>query len=156
MMDFIKKQGIGFYASIATIILLIVCLSLTVSNGNAEYYGDIGKLGGVIAMLIIAIVLTVATGVVSQFSFAENKIVRIAIDVARAAIALLIIVAGISFAGARIESFGYIYGSNLEMGNDLAFTAGNQAITTIIIHVVTWVVAMAAAFFAITRNYKRI
>ena len=60
--------------------------------------------------------------------------------------AALIILAGATFIGMRVESFGYIYGSNLELGNDAAFTAGNQAIWTIVIFVVTWIISVISAF----------
>jgi hypothetical protein len=52
----------------------------------------------------------------------------------------------------RLESFGYIYGSNLELGNDLAFEAGNQAIWTIIIFMVNWIVSLVAAFLPVGKK----
>lgn len=152
MLDFIKKQWIGFYAAIVAAVFIIVSFALVIANGNTEYYGDAGSLGGIIAMLIVSLVLVIAANIVAQFSFADNKFVSIGVAVVRAVAAMLVIIAGIAFIGERIESFGYIYGSNLELGNDAAFAAGGQAITTIIICVIAWVLALIAACFSVKRK----
>ncbi len=138
----IKNQKSGFLAYVLVAILTVVCLGIYVANVNAPYYEDMNinvvyTLIGALATIAIAIVLPIVS---------DNAVVKLISDVARVAASALIIFAGVTFIGMRLESFGYIYGSNLEMGNEAAFTAGNQAIWGIIIFVVTWIVSLVAAF----------
>ena len=138
----IKNQKSGFLAYVLVAILTVVCLGIYVANVNAPYYEDMNinvvyTLIGALAATAIAIVLPIVS---------DNAVVKLVADVARVAASALIIFAGVTFIGMRLESFGYIYGSNLEMGNEAAFTAGNQAIWGIIIFVVTWIVSLVAAF----------
>ena len=131
----------GFIAYVLVAILTVVCLGLYVANVNAPYYEDMNinvvyTLIGALAAVVVAIAL----------SGCENAFAKLIADVARVAASALIIYAGVTFIGMRLESFGYIYGSNLELGNDAAFAAGGQAIAGIIVFVVTWIVSLIAAF----------
>ena len=45
-----------------------------------------------------------------------------------------------------MTAIGIMLPANLELGNDAAFTAGNQAIWTIVIFVVTWIISVIASF----------
>ena len=137
----IKNQKSGFFAYVLAAILTVVCLCLYVSNVNAPYYQDMNV--NVIYMLIGALA---AIGVSIALSGSDKCALKLVCDAARVAAAALIIYAGVTFIGMRLESFGYIYGSNLEMGNEAAFAAGNQAIWAIIIFMVTWIVSLVAAF----------
>jgi hypothetical protein len=64
----------------------------------------------------------------------------------------LIIYAGATFISMRVESFGYIYGSNLELGNQLTFDAGGQAIALIVVFVVTWIISLVASFLEVGKK----
>ncbi|WP_089984748.1 hypothetical protein [Clostridium sp. C105KSO13] len=67
--------------------------------------------------------------------------------------AVLIIVSAVTFIGMRVESFGYIFGSNLEMGNKAAFSAGRQAIVGIVLFMITWIISVIASFMPVgTKN----
>ncbi len=134
-----KKSG--FFAYVLVAILTVVCLCLYVANVNAPYYEDMNI--NVVYTLVAALVVLVAAIALSGCDKTASKVIC---DVARVAASALIIYAGVTFIGMRLESFGYIYGSNLEMGNAEAFAAGNQAIWTIIIFVVNWIVSLVAAF----------
>lgn len=138
----VKKQNPGFLAYVLVAILTVVCLGIYVANVNAPYYEDMNI--AVVYTLIGALAATVVAIVLPAVS--DNAVVKLVADVARVAASALIIFAGVTFIGMRIESFGYIYGSNLELGNDAAFAAGNQAIWGIVIFMVTWIVSLVAAF----------
>ena len=138
----IKNQKIGFWAYALVAVLAIVCLGLYIANVNQPYYLDVNHnvvnmTAGAVVCFIVALLLPAKS---------EKNSMKIVADVARVAGAALIILAGATFIGMRVESFGYIYGSNLEMGNDAAFIAGNQAIWTIVLFVVTWILSVVAAF----------
>ena len=137
-----KNQKIGFWAYAVVAVLAIVCLGLYIANVNQPYYRDMNQ--SVVYVMIGALVCIAAALVLPAVS--DNCVLKIVADIARVGAAALIILAGATFIGMRVESFGYIYGSNLELGNDAAFTAGNQAIWTIVIFVVTWIISVISAF----------
>lgn len=67
--------------------------------------------------------------------------------------AVLIIVSAVTFIGMRVESFGYIFGSNLEMGKKAAFSVGRQAIVGIVLFMITWIISVIASFMPVgTKN----
>jgi hypothetical protein len=112
-----------------------------IMNANTPYYEDLN--GDIIFMLMAAIGTTVAALAM------KNKVV---VDLCRVASSALIIYGGGLFISMRVESFGYIYGSNLELGNQLAFDAGGQAIALIVIFVVTWIISLAASFLEVGKK----
>lgn len=137
-----KNQKIGFWAYAVVAVLAIVCLGLYIANVNQPYYQDMNPsvvwvMVGALACIAVALVLPAVS---------SNRVLSVVADIARVVGAALIILAGATFIGMRVESFGYIYGSNLELGNDAAFTAGGQAILTIVSFVVTWVLSVVSAF----------
>ena len=137
-----KNQKIGFWAYAVVAVLAIVCLGLYIANVNQPYYQDMNQsvvyaMVGALACVAVALVLPAVS---------NNCVLKIVADIARVVGAALIILAGATFIGMRVESFGYIYGSNLELGNDAAFTAGGQAIAAIVLFVVTWIISIVAAF----------
>lgn len=141
-MNFIKKQSLGFWAYLVVAVMAIVCLVFYVLNVNQPYYMDMDA--SVIYMMVGALAALAASLVLPQLG--DNVVVKIVADVCRVAASALIILAGATFIGMRVESFGYIYGSNLELGNEGAFIAGGQAITTIVLFVVTWILSLVASF----------
>jgi hypothetical protein len=144
-MNVLKNQRIGFFAYIIVAIMTFVALFFYVSNVNAPYYEDMD----VSVLTIIICALAAVVGVIVISVIAKGKIAGIIMDVLRVASTSLIIVAGARFIGMRVESFGYIFGSNLELGNDAAFSAGGQAIVVIIIFIVTWFLSVIASFLRV-------
>lgn len=147
-MEFLKKQKFGFWAECLVFVLAIVCLGIYVANVNMPYYMDMNPL--VLYLMAGALVTLGASLMLSQMG--DSKIIFLLADICRIAATALIIVAGGNFIGMRVESFGYIFGSNLELGNDAAFAAGNQAILGIVIFVITWVLAVIASFFDVKKK----
>ena len=144
----IKNQKIGFWAYAMVAVLAIVCLGLYIANVNQPYYQDMNQ--NVVFVMVGALVCIAVALVLPAVS--DKGVLKVVADVARVVGAALIILAGATFIGMRVESFGYIYGSNLEMGNDAAFIAGNQAIWTIVLFVVTWILSVVAAFLPVGKK----
>ena len=143
-MKLIKQQKKGFFiAYVITAIMAAASLITYVLNVSAAYYQDM-KIS-VVIMMVCALACIAA--VILLPLIVKGKMVWIIADALRVAAAVLIIQAGAAFIGMRVESFGYIYGSNLELGNEAAFSAGAQAITGIIFFVITWILSLAASFF---------
>ncbi len=147
-MEFLKKQKFGFFAYLIVAIMAIITLSVYVSNVNKPYYQDMNTT--VLLIMSAAIVLIGVTLVLPQV--AKGKAIDLVVDLSRVGTSVLIILAGVMFISMRLESFGYIFGSNLEMGNEEAFTAGSQAILGIVLFVATWFVSIIASFFGIVKK----
>lgn len=147
-MGSVKKYSIGFAVNILVAIMAIVSFIVYILNVSTAYYEDMNT--SVVTLMICAIALIVTALILPGVS--GGKLIDLIVDVFRVGAAVLIIVAGVTFIGMRVESFGYIFGSNLELGNDAAFQAGSQAITGIVLFVVTWFLALIASFFDIVKK----
>ena len=136
-----KNQKFGSWAYLVVAVLTVVCLVMYVMNATAPYYEDLD--GNMIFVLMAAVGVTVAAVVMKG---------QVIVDLCRVAASALIIYAGATFISLRVESFGYIYGSNLELGNQQAFDAGGQAIALIVVFVVTWIISLAASFLEVGKK----
>ena len=143
-----KKQTAGLVFTVITVVLEVVTLVLYVLNANTAYYSDLngmiaGMAAGALVCTVVSYVLamgksSMATGVVS--------------DVLRVVAPALLFYGAAVFIGARAQSLGQIFGSNLELGNDAAFAAGTQAIVTIVVFLVAWLVSVVAAFMKLGKR----
>ena len=136
-----KNQKFGSWAYLVIAILTVVCLVMYIMNATAPYYEDLD--GNLIFVLAAAVGVTAATLVL------KNSVLA---DLCRVAASALIIYGGATFISHRVESFGYIYGSNLELGNQQAFDAGGQAIALIVVFIVTWLISLIASFLEVGKK----
>lgn len=143
-----KNQKIGSYVYILAAVLAVVSMIVYILNANATYYSDLNGLIVILALLT-AVAAVAAPVCLSLLPGTAGKLVS---DGLRVAVSALAIVAGMIFLSARVESFGYIFASNLELGNQAAFDAGTQAIYGIILFVVTWLVSLIAAFLPVGKK----
>jgi hypothetical protein len=143
-------KPIALIAYAIILCLMIAALSLYIANVANDYYNDMN--GRAIVMTIGAIAALVAAFAVLWLK--PGKISKIASDLLRVVSAALAIAAAVSFIGMRLESFGYVFGSNLELGNQAAFDAASQAVLAIILFVAAWALSVAAAFFEISKSSK--
>lgn len=143
-----KKQRFGSYAYVLVGILAVISLVLYVLNASTAYYKDLNA--SIVVMTVVAIAAVAGTLVCANLL--PGKAGTVASDVCRVAVSALIIAAGVAFLAARVESFGYIFGSNLELGNQAAFDAGSQAIYGIIFFVATWIVSLVACFLSVGKK----
>lgn len=135
-----KNKKFSSLAYLVIAVLTVVCLVMYIMNANAPYYEDMNA--SVVVMLVAALAAIAVTLYLPQ-NTVTNKII---VDLCRVAAAALIIYAGGTFISMRVESFGYIYGSNLELGNQQAFDAGGQAIALIVVFVIDWIISLVASF----------
>jgi len=136
-----KNQKFGSWAYLVVAVLTVVCLVMYVMNATAPYYEDLN--GDLIFVLLAAVGVTVAALILKSPVLA---------DLCRVGASALIIYGGATFISMRVESFGYIYGSNLELGNQQAFDAGGQAIALIVVFVITWIVSLVASFLEVGKK----
>ena len=155
----VKKSGVVAYALMAVLALISLILYL---NGNSyistaptakdEFFQSYNVHASLVTWLTIG---GIACAVIAALSalFAEQKgIVRLCTDVVRVAAPVLIIVALAFFLSDRVDGFGYVYGSNLALGKDDAFTAGSQSIQGIALYGVTWLVGIVSAFLGFKKK----
>lgn len=143
----LKNVALGFYGYIIGAIMTLISLIVYVSNVNTPYYQDMNT--NVVMMLVGALASVIV--VIALALLKSDKILTIVSDLLRIVFVILIIVAGTTFIGMRVESFGYIFGSNLELGNEAAFTAGTQAIVGIILFLVTWILSVVTSFMNVRK-----
>lgn len=141
-----KNQKFGSLAYLVVAVLTLVCLVIYVMNANAPYYEDMNA--SVVVMLVVALAAVGATLYLPQ----NTQINKIIVDLCRVVAAALIIYAAGTFVSMRVESFGYIYGSNLELGNQQAFDAGGQAIALIVVFIINWIISLVAAFLEVGKK----
>ena len=144
-----KSTKVGLVFNALAAVLAIVTLVLYVLNVNQTYYVDMNA--SVAAMVVGALACIVAGVVLANAS--DKLPVTIVSDVLRVAAPALLFYAAAVFVGMRAQSLGQIFGSNLELGNESAYVAGTQAIYTIVLFLVSWLVSVIAAF---TRIGKRV
>ena len=131
-----------FYLNAIVTILLVVVTGFYIANVNQPYYQDMNVviLATLIATLFLSVLPFGLKGIHSEkarFIFA---------NVLKIALPAFIIFSGVQFLAMRVESFGYIFASNLEAGNTEATTAGTQAIFLLVLFVITWLVSVVTSF----------
>ncbi len=155
----VKKSGVIAYALMAVLALIALIVYL---NGNSyistaptakdEFFQSYNVHASMVTWLTIGGIACAVIAVLSVL-FAEQKgIVALCTDVVRIAAPVLIIVALAFFLTDRVDGFGYVYGSNLALGKDDAFTAGSQSIQGLALYGVTWLVGIVSAFLGFKKK----
>ncbi|MGO4928805.1 hypothetical protein ACTQ5J_09460 [Fundicoccus sp. Sow4_F4] len=147
-MNYIKSQRSGSIMYLVVFLFSIITLSVYVLNVNKVYYQDMKT--SIIYMMLGALLTILISNIIPQTN--QSPVYRIISDIARILTPILIVWAGVTFISMRVESFGYIFGSNLEMGNEAAFDAGQQAIVGIVLFIVTWILSIIASFLKIGKK----
>ncbi|MCH5159016.1 MAG: hypothetical protein J1F33_07465 [Clostridiales bacterium] len=158
MLDFIKKQKIGNWITLGTLILAVV---------SAIVYGvHISKVGTfygltvptLVITSIISIVLLVAVLVLSQFEFGGivGKIVSIACDVMRVVVPALLFLGLINFIASRADGLGFLYGAadnirdSIQTPENLA--SAESGIAGFVLYAISAVIGIVAAFFSVGKK----
>ena len=147
-MQTLKNVALGSYGYVIVALMTLISLIIYISNVNKPYYQDMNS--NVVMMLVGALVSAIV--VIALTLLKSNRILTVVSDLLRVVLAALIIVAGVTFIGMRVESFGYIFGSNLELGNEAAFTAGTQAIFGIVVFMATWILSVVTSFMNVRKS----
>lgn len=138
------KKNLNFYLNGIVSIMILVVTGFYVANVNQPYYQD---------MNVVIMTILVATLVISLVPFGIQKIKEtkqrdLISSLEKICVPTLIIYSGIQFLAMRVESFGYIFASNLEAGNEDATRAGTQAILLLVLFVVAWLLSLISAFLS--------
>lgn len=148
MLNFIKKQKVGFYLGVVTLILAIVAVSIYSANAKNAYFRDLQ--GGIIAMSVIAIILQAALLVLPQFL--KGRMADILFAVGTVAVVMLLMASVMMFVGARVYDMAILYGSALEQGNDAAYAAMSNAIGGMVVYFIAILCSIVGAFFKTTKE----
>lgn len=153
-MNFLKKQRVGFYINILTFIMLLVSTIIFGINArNSLFISVLNVNPGIYAELIISILLIAVIFVLDNTNMLKNENIRsILISILRVVICILIGVGFINFTGARVENIGYLFGSDLYLGNEPAIAAVTQSITVIVLLAITWLISLIGTFFSLSKK----
>ncbi len=155
----VKKSGVIAYALMAALALiaLIVYLSgnsyiSTAPTAKDEFFQSYNVHASQVTWLTIGGIACTVIALLSALFVEQKGFVRLCTDVLRVAAPILIIVALAFFLTDRVDGFGYVYGSNLALGKDDAFTAGSKSIQGIALYGVTWLLGIVSAFLGLKKK----
>lgn len=138
------KQQIETYLNGLVAVLVLVLTGLYIANVNQPYYQDMNQM--VLGALIATIVLSLVPFALAKVE--EQKARSLMAGILKIVLPAAVIFSGVQFLAMRVESFGYIFASNLEAGNTEATTAATQAVFILVLFLVTWLVSVLAAFIS--------
>lgn len=170
-MDFIKKQGIGTWITLATIVLSIIGLilygvalnsgmGLTIANGSQPFY-DAGRdedsvmIATVTALGIIALVAFIASIALKEVSFygTAAKVTSIVSDALRIIAPALLFIVMLTFVYGSFTGLGWTFFSNEELEIfPKAISTGKTVITGAVFFLLAAISGTVASFFEITKK----
>lgn len=170
-MKFIKKQGLGTWISLATIIIALIALiiyssalsagtGLVIANGSEEFFEitrepDVAMMSAVPLCGILAIVFIVVAIVLSELPFKGivGKVCGIVANALRIVAPALIVVAFLNFVYGSFTGLGWTFFSNeeLEIYSE-AIAVGQQVIVGIVFFIIAAVISAVAAFFKVCKE----
>ncbi len=157
-MNFIKKQTVSTWISLAALILTIVGIIIYGVNVSSAGYFQGTAAGSLVAASVVEIILLVAVIVVSQFNFKGiiGWILDVVVSIAKIVAAFLPMVAMLGFLSTRMSGLATIFFSNVDILATIQtpenLSSAYTAIACAIIYGVTTLVAVVGAFF---RPYKK-
>lgn len=147
-MEFLKKQSIGFYTSVIVVVLTIVSAVLFRSNATNGYYNDPNST--VILLAAVGVILVIVSIALAQAAD-TNPVLDTILALVRVLIPVAIMAAGMVFVTGRVYSYGIIFGSDLEAGNEAAHSAAVESIVAMGFCAGSAVLAAITAFFSIKK-----
>lgn len=160
MLNFIKRQGVGTWIALGTLILTVISFIIYGKNVSGGGYFHNASVSEVVTFSVLEIVFLVLIIVVPQFQYKgiAEKVVNIVLDVLRILAAVFLVLALLNFISARVEGLAYIYFSNPDILETIqAPETGNlasaqSAIAGFVLYGITWLAAMVGAFFTVGRK----
>lgn len=158
MLEFVKKQRAGFYFTIVEIVFTLIALILFGINCQNGLFASVRYINpGVLACFILSLVCFVISLIISYlpvFKKSEKTLIanNILVDIIRIVPVILIGVAAFTFFGGRIENIGYMFGSDLYLGNTVAIAAVNQSLVGIVFSLIAWAICLIGIFFTIQKE----
>ena len=171
-MNFLKKQGVGIWITLGTVLLSVIALiiygvalgggmDLTIAGGSQPFYeatreADSAMMTTVVTCGVLSLVFLAIAIVLSQFEFDGilGTVCNVAVGVLRIVAPALILCAFLYFVYGSFTGLGWTFFSNEELEiYPQAITVGKQAITGAIFFAIAGVAGIVAAFFGM-RNKK--
>ncbi len=157
-MNFIKKQTIGNWLTLAALVFaLISAIIYGVNVGSAGYFK--GRTSEpLVAATVIAILFAAAILVLSSLKFKGivGKVLDIVIGAMKILVAVLLIFALLQFVATRVEGLGFIYFSNADVIQEVQTPANlasaSTAVTGFVFYGIAWLIAVVAAFFGFRKK----
>lgn len=170
-MDFIKKQGIGTWITLATIILSVIGfilygvalnsgMGLTIANGSQPFY-DAGRdedsvmIATVTALGIIALVAFIASIALKEVKLngTAAKVTSIVSDALRIIAPALLFIVMLTFVYGSFTGLGWTFFSNEELEiYPKAISTGKTVITGAVFFLLAAISGTVASFFEITKK----
>lgn len=170
-MNIIKKQGVGTWITLGTILVSVIALiiygaalasgtDLLIASGSQLFFEkirpeDSAMMTVVTTCGILALVFLVAAIVLGQFKFEGivGKVCDFAVGALRIIAPALIFVALFYFLYGSFTGLGWTFFSNEELEiNPEAITAGKQVITGLVFFGIAAVAGIVAAFFGMVKK----
>ena len=154
----IKKQSAGVWVNLIAAIQAVASLIVYGVNISSEGYFQNATVSSMITYGIPAIILLVLVIVLAQLKLTGGAATAVEIisGAMRIAVPVLLTLCLINLISARAEGLGYIYFSNadvtLEVQSPENLSSATGTIANMICLAVSAVVAMAAAFFRLTKK----
>ena len=154
----IKKQSAGVWVNLIAAILAVASLIVYGVNISSEGYFQNATVSSMINYGIPAIILLVLVIVLAQLKLTGGAAAAVEIisGAMRIAVPVLLTLCLINLISARAEGLGFIYFSNadvtLEVQTPENLSSATGTIANMICLAVSAVVAMAAAFFRLTKK----
>jgi hypothetical protein len=154
----LKKQTVGFWLAVCTLILGIVSLIVYNVNvaGAGYFHGATVETG--FRYMVIAIILAACVVVLTLIPVEGMvaKILTVVSDVLRIITPALFIASVLTIVSARVQGFAFIYFSNVEVLQEVQtpanLSSAHGAIANIVLLAVSAIVGIVGAFFSTRKS----
>ncbi len=170
-MNFIKKQGLGTWITLGTIVLSVIALIIygaalasgmdfMIASGSELFYEasrpeDSVMMTMVVTCGILALVFFAAAIVLGQFKFEGivGKVVDVVTGALRIVAPALILAATLYFVYGSLTGLGWTFFSNEELEiYSQAISTGNMVITGLVIFAIASVAGIVSVFFSLVKK----
>lgn len=164
-MNLIKKQGIGSFVTLGTILISIIALiiyGVTLSTGDNVQVANGGEMflfkeefGSVTLVAVLGLIFLVLGLIIPNIKTTGtvSKILNFVADTLRIIAPALFIYTFVIFLNGTLTGLGWTFFSNEELEiNPVAIEAGKLTITTLIFFVIAFITSLVGAFFPITKQ----
>lgn len=171
ILEFIKKQGIGTWISLATVLLSVIALiiygaalktgmNLDIASGSQPFYEairpeDAEMMSMVVTCGILALVFTVGAMVLGQFKFEGilGKVCTFLTGAMRIVAPALLVVTLLYFVYGSFTGLGWTFFSNEELAiYPQAIKVGKTVITGLVFFGIAAVAGIVASFFKMVKK----
>ncbi|HFH9838300.1 TPA: hypothetical protein ACGOON_001683 [Streptococcus suis] len=138
------KQNLNTYFNGIVSIMILVVTGFYIANVNQPYYKDMNAT--LLTILVVTLLISLVPFVLKKINQVSTR--NLVASLEKIILPMLIIYSGVQFLAMRVESFGYIFASNLEAGNEDATRAGTQAILLLVLFVLAWLLSIISSFMS--------